>query len=89
MLNQIRKSQNFKNDLERYQTILNQLPEGADKQEFSKLVSNLIQEVKKLDEVHVELIFNKQMPSVGTERRESIVSLRRQLETKIKEFRLY
>jgi hypothetical protein len=88
MLNQIRKSSSFQNDLKKYNSILEKLPEGQNKLEFQKLVSNLIQEVKKMDDLHLELIYNKQMPSLGTERRETIMSVRKQLEQKIKEYKL-
>lgn len=85
MLNQIRKSKSFQDDLKKYTSVIEKLPEGQDKNALQKLVSNLIQEVKKLDELHVEMIYNKQMPSLGTEKRDTIMSIRKQLESKIKE----
>lgn len=87
MINQIRRSVAFQNDLKRYDVLIEKLPEGQEKNEVRQLVATLIAEVKKMDDLHVELIYNKQMPSLGTERREKIMSTRKQLETKLKELK--
>ena len=87
MINQIRRSVAFQNDLKRYDVLIEKLPEGQEKNEVRQLVATLIAEVKKMDDLHVELIYNKQMPSLGTERREKIISTRKQLETKLKELK--
>jgi len=87
MLNEIRKSTIFKNDLKKYNTAIESLPDGSDKEEMQRLLSNLIQEVKKMDDLHLEMIFNKQMSSLGSERRDGIMSIRKKLESKLKELK--
>jgi len=85
MVDSIRKSSGFQNDLQKYTQIINKLPEGQDKIDMNKLLSTLIHEVKKMDDLHDEFIYNKQMSSLGTEFREKIQGIRRQLENKVKE----
>jgi len=85
MSEKIRQSKAFQNDLIRYNTVINQLPDGNEKNELTRLLSNLIYEVKKLDDLHSELIYNKQMPSMGKEFRDKITNTRKLLESKIKE----
>lgn len=85
MTDKIRKSKAFQSDVQRYTTIISQLPEGQDKFEMNKLLSSLIYEVKKMDDLHEEFVYNKQMSSLGTEFREKIQLIRKQLETKVKE----
>lgn len=85
MVDSIRKSSAFQNDVQRYTQVMNQLPDGQEKNEMNKLLSTLIHEVKKMDEMHDEFIYNKQMASLGNEFREKIQGIRRQLESKIKE----
>jgi hypothetical protein len=85
MIDSIRKSNAFQSDVQRYTNIISQLPDGQDKVEMNKLLSTLIHEVKKMDDLHEEFIYNKQMSSLGTEFRDKIQNIRRQLETKAKE----
>lgn len=88
MLNQVRKTSAFQNDIKKYDELLQMLPEGNEKDECKQLLSSLIQEVKKMDDFHAEIIYNKQMRSLGTEYREKISHIRRQLENKCKEHRI-
>jgi hypothetical protein len=39
-----------------------------------------------MDEMHIEMIYTKQLPSMGQEFREKIGAIRKQLDQKIKEF---
>lgn len=88
MLTQIRKSTAFQNDLKRYNMVLEKISDDLVKNEFQKLISALIQEVKRMDDLHSEMIYNKQMPSLGTEKRSNIMQIRKQLEQRVKEFKL-
>lgn len=88
MLNQVRKTLTFQNDLKKYGELLQVLPDGHEKEECKQLVNNLIQEVKKMDDFHTEIIYNKQMRSIGTECREKISRIRKQLENKCKEHKI-
>lgn len=85
MIDSIRKSNAFQSDVQRYTKLISQLPDGQDKVEMNKLLSTLIHEVKKMDDLHEEFIYNKQMSSLGTEFRDKIQLIRKQLENKVKE----
>ncbi len=88
MLTQIRKSTAFQNDIKKYDNLISTIPEGKEKTEIKQLLSNLISEVKKMDDLHLEMIYNKQMRTVGTDFRDKITNIRKQLESKIKEHKL-
>jgi len=81
----IRKSNSFQNDVQRYSDFLVKMEDGPAKSEVQKLLSNLINEVKKMDELHNELIYTRQMASIGTEFREKINNIRKQLDYKLRE----
>lgn len=81
----IRKTNSFQNDVQRYSDFLVKMEDGPAKSEVQKLLSNLINEVKKMDELHNELIYTRQMASIGTEFREKINNIRKQLDYKLRE----
>ena len=84
-MQQIKKSKIFQADLARYSTIIESMPEGPLKIETGRLLSSLISEVRKMDEMHTEMIYTKQLPSMGQEFREKIGTIRKQLDQKLKE----
>jgi hypothetical protein len=86
MLQAIRKSSRFLEDYNKYQEAISKIPDGAFKEEAKTLLNRLSAEVKKLDEMHNEMVFSKQLPTIGHEMREQIVTLRKQLEIKLKDF---
>ena len=85
-MQQIKKSKTFQTDLARYSTIIEIMPEGPLRIEADRLLSSLIGEVKRMDEMHTEMVYTKQLPSMGQEFREKISTIRRQLDQKLKEF---
>jgi len=80
------KSQKFQEDYNRYQSVILTMPDGNLKQEVTKLLNNLVFEIKKLDQRHMEMINSRQMASVGTEIKQDITTIRKQLELKIKDW---
>ena len=80
----IKKSKTFQADLARYSTVIESMPEGPLRIEAGRLLSSLIGEVRRMDEMHTEMIYTKQLPSMGQEFREKISAIRRQLDQKIK-----
>jgi hypothetical protein len=84
-MQQLKKSKTFQNDLARYSTIVESMSEGPFKDDINRLLGSLINEVKKMDEMHNEMIYTRQLPSMGQEFREKIGSIRKQLDQKIKE----
>ena len=85
-MQQIKKSKTFQTDLARYSTAIEIMPEGPLKIEADRLLSSLIGEVRRMDEMHTEMVYTKQLPSMGQEFREKIGAIRKQLDQKIKEF---
>jgi hypothetical protein len=78
------KSTRFQEDCEKYRTAIASMPEGAVKQESQQLLNKLIAEIKKLDSMHMEMIYTRQMPSMGTDMKQDILSLRKKLDNKLK-----
>jgi hypothetical protein len=74
----------FKKDYEYYLTKIQEIPEGEFKQEVTQLLNKLVAEVKKLDNMHMEMIYTKQMPSMGTDMKQDILTIRRKLDNKLK-----
>lgn len=84
-MQQIKKSKIFQTDLARYSTAIEIMPEGPLRIEADRLLSSLIGEVKRMDEMHVEMVYTKQLPSMGQEFRAKISTIRKQLDQKLKE----
>ena len=78
-MQQIKKSKIFQTDLARYSTAIETMPEGPLKIEADRLLSSLIGEVRRMDEMHTEMVYTKQLPSMGQEFRERISSIRKNL----------
>ena len=80
------KSTRFQEDCEKYRTAIDSMPDGAAKQESQQLLNKLIAEIKKLDSMHMEMVYTRQLPSMGTDMKQEITAIRRQLENKIKDW---
>ena len=78
------KSTRFQEDCARYRTAIDTMPDGPAKQESQQLLNKLVSEVRKLDTMHMEMIYTKQMPSVGSDMKQDILTLRKKLDTKLK-----
>jgi hypothetical protein len=86
MSNLLEKSSRFQEDYTRYQSAIAAMPEGDFKQDVSQLLKKLVGEIKKLDSMHMEMVYTRQLPSMGTDMKQEITTIRRQLETKIKDW---
>jgi hypothetical protein len=62
------------------------MPEGDFKQDVSTLLKRLVGEIKKLDSMHMEMVYTRQLPSMGGDMKQGITAIRRQLENKIKDY---
>lgn len=78
----IQQSERFQNDLKRFNSVIDKMPEGTDKADFQKLVNNLILEVRKMDTMFIDMIYSNQITSTGKEQREKITDIRKNLEDK-------
>jgi hypothetical protein len=82
------KSTRFQEDCEKYRTAIASMPEGAAKQESQQLLNKLIAEIKKLDSMHMEMVYSRQLPTMGSEMKQDITAIRKKLETRIKDWSL-
>lgn len=86
MLPTIQTSEKFKEEYNKYQTMINQLPDGTFKTETVQLLTKLVAEVKRLDGGHAEMTVSRKMPTMTTEVRENIVGIRKQLDRKYRDW---
>ena len=84
MSGDIYKSERFKKDVQKYDTAIKEMPDGATKDDVKRLLSDLVFEVKKMDNMYMDMVYNRQLGSVGNEFRERILNIRKQLDFKIK-----
>ena len=80
----LQKSSRFQQDHERYLAKIEQIPEGEFNREVKELLNKLVSEVRKLDTMHMEMIYTKQMPSMGSDMKQDILTLRKKLDSKLK-----
>ena len=80
------KSTRFQEDCERYRTAIDGMSDGPAKHESQQLLNKLIAEIKKLDSMHMEMIYSRQLPSMGSDMKEGITATRKKLETKLKDW---
>jgi len=86
MSNLLQRSSRFQEDCEKYRTAIDSMPDGVAKQESQQLLNKLIGEIKKLDSMHMEMIYSRQLPTMGGEMKQDITAIRQKLETRIKDW---
>jgi hypothetical protein len=82
----LQQTDRFKNDLDRYNSAIDKISNEQEKLAAKKLLNDLIYEVKNMDNMYVDMVYAKQLPTMGNDMREKIVSIRKKLETKIKDW---
>ncbi len=80
----LQNTERFKNDLARYTEAIDKISNEQEKLAAKKLLNDLIYEVKNMDNMYVDMVYAKQLPTMGNEMREKIILLRKQLDNKIK-----
>jgi hypothetical protein len=80
----LQRTERFQNDVSRYRQVIENITDEHAKIEATKLLNDLIYEVKNMDNMYLDMVYAKQLPTMGNEIREKIVSLRKQLDSKIK-----
>lgn len=79
----LQQSERFKNDVKRYSEAIKNLSDDKLRLETEKLLNDLIYEVKNMDNMYMDMIYTKQLPSLGGELRDKITSIRKQLENRL------
>lgn len=82
----LQKSTRFIKDCERYEALIATMPEGNVKNETVQLLQKLTYSIKKLDSMHLEMIYSRQLPTMGNEMKDEISDLRKKLETRIRDW---
>jgi soluble cytochrome b562 len=80
----LQQTERFQTDVKRYRENIDKLITDQDKSEATRLLNDLIFAVKNMDNMYVEMVYAKQLPTQGNEMRDKIVSIRKQLDSKLK-----
>ena len=86
MLQKIEHSEEFKSDYKRYQTEIGKITDKVLKDNCTDLLRQLKNTVVWIDNMHEQLFVTHQLPSDVSEARQKIISIRKQLDTKIKSY---
>jgi hypothetical protein len=78
------ENQRFQDDVKKYTEAINNLKDPQLKSQTERLLNDLVQAVKQMDNRYVDMIYARQLPSVGNEMRDKITQIRKQLENKLK-----
>jgi hypothetical protein len=60
------------------------MTDEKEKLEATRLLNDLIYEVKNMDNMYVDMVYAKQLASLGNEMKDKIGSIRKKLDNKIK-----
>ena len=82
----LQRSSRFQEDCARYRKAIETMPDGVSKQESQQLLNTLITEIKKLDSMHMEMVYSRQLPTMGGEMKQDITTIRKRLETRLKDW---
>ena len=80
----LQRTERFQSDVDRYRKSIESMSNEQAKLEANKLLNNLIYEVKNMDNMYVDMVYANQLPTQGSEMRDKIASIRKQLDSKIK-----
>jgi hypothetical protein len=80
----IQNTERFKADVKRYSEAIEKIPESPSKTEARNLLNSLIYEVKNMDNMYMDMIYSKQLPSLGAELRDKITAIRKSLDSCLK-----
>jgi molecular chaperone GrpE (heat shock protein) len=80
----LQRTERFQSDIDRYRKSIEGMSNEQDKLAATRLLNDLIHEVKNMDNMHVDMIYANQLPTIGNEMRDKIGSIRKQLDSKIK-----
>jgi len=84
MSGDIYKSERFKKDVQKYDTAIRTMNDCPIKEEAKRLLADLVFEVKKMDSMYMDMVYNRQLGSVGNEFRDRISQYRKKLDEVVK-----
>ena len=74
----------FQNDVARFKEAIDKIANEQEKLAATRLLNDLIYEVKNMDNMYVDMVYAKQLPTMGNEMRDKIGFIRKKLEDQIK-----
>ena len=80
----LQQADRFQNDVKKYNEAIEKIVGEQEKLEAKRLLNDLIHEVKNMDNMYVDMVYAKQLPTMGNEMRDKIGSIRKKLDSKIK-----
>ena len=80
----LQQAERFQIEVKQYSETISKMPDGQAKLEATRLLNDLIYEVKNMDNMYIDMVYAKRLPSLGNEIRDKIGSIRKQLASKIK-----
>ncbi len=80
----LQQTERFKNDITQYRQSISNLTNEHDRIEATRLLNELIYEVKNMDNMYIDMVYGKTLPTLGTEMKDKIINLRKKLDSKIK-----
>ena len=80
----LQQADRFQQDVKKYTEVIDRMDDGQAKLEAKRLLNDLIYEVKNMDNMYIDMVYANQLPTMGSEMREKIVGLRKQLNKKLK-----
>jgi len=80
----LQQTERFQSDVDRYRKSIDKISNEQEKLAATRLLNDLIYEVKNMDNMYVDMVYAKQLPTMGNEMRDKIASIRKQLDNKVK-----
>lgn len=86
MLQKIEQSEAFKTDYKNYQSEISKITDKKLQEDCTDLLRQLKNTVVWIDNMHEQLFVTHQMPSDVSEARQKIISIKKQLDTRLKSY---
>jgi hypothetical protein len=80
----LQQADRFQADVKKYNEAIEKIVHEHEKLEAKRLLNDLIHEVKNMDNMYVDMVYAKQLPTMGNEMRDKIGSIRKKLDNKLK-----
>ena len=78
-------NERFQKDIKRYSDAIEKINDSQAKLEAKRLLNDLIYEVKKMDNMYMDMIYSRQISTMGSYMRGKIVEMRKKLDSKLKQ----
>jgi predicted metal-dependent HD superfamily phosphohydrolase len=80
----LQHTERFQKDVTQYTERISKMSDEKEKLEATRLLNDLIYEVKNMDNMYVDMVYAKQLASLGNEMKDKIGSIRKKLDQKLK-----